>query len=83
MQYGVLLSKRCKNKSAAPVLAGRRVHWTRLGRRLPGATTAPEREDHVKAQASLGCNRNVMRPLVHFVRFVLRPHYVSDSPVRI
>jgi hypothetical protein len=26
---------------------------------------APQGEDHVKAQASLGCNRNVMPPLVH------------------
>jgi hypothetical protein len=46
-------------------LAGRRERCTRLGRRSPGATTAPEGEDHVIAQARLGCNRNVMRPLVH------------------
>ena len=29
-----------------------------------GAATAPEGEDHVKAQASLGCNRNIIPPLV-------------------
>ena len=33
-------------------------------RRSPGAATAPEGEDHVKVQASLGCNRNVMPLLV-------------------
>jgi hypothetical protein len=60
MPYGVLLLGAKQTVSAAPVLAGRPGHCTRLGRRSPGATTAPEGEDHVKAQASLGCNRNVM-----------------------
>jgi hypothetical protein len=50
--------------SAYPVLAGRRARCTRLGRRSLGATTAPKGEDHVKVQASLGCKRNVLRPLV-------------------
>jgi hypothetical protein len=64
MPYGVLLLGAKQTGSAAPVLAGRHVHCTRLSRRSPGATTAPEGEDHVKAQASLGCNRNVIRTLV-------------------
>ena len=55
--------------SAYPVLAGRHEHCTRRGRRSPGATTAPEGEDHVKVQASLGCKRNIMRPLVQFSHF--------------
>src|SRR5215475_1542926 len=46
--------------SAYPVLAGRHERCTRLGRRLPGATTAPEGEDHVKVQASLGCKQNII-----------------------
>jgi hypothetical protein len=54
-----------KTSSAAPVLAGRRVQCTRLGRRSPGATTAPEREDHVKAQASLGCEIVIRRAQIH------------------
>ena len=49
--------------SAYPVLAGRRARCTRLGRRSPGATTAPEGEDHVKAQARLGCKRNILHAL--------------------
>jgi hypothetical protein len=43
-----------------PVLTGRHERCTRLGGRSPGATTAPEGEDHVKAQASLGCKRNAL-----------------------
>jgi hypothetical protein len=51
--------------STEPVLAGSRAPCTRPDRRSPGAAAAPEGEDHIKVQASLGCNRNVMRPLVH------------------
>src|SRR5262245_16290546 len=51
-------------------LAGRHARCTRLGRRSPGAMTAPEGEDHVKVQASLGCKRNIMPPLVLFDRCV-------------
>jgi hypothetical protein len=71
MPYGVLLLGAKQTGSAAPVLAGRHVHCTRLSRRSPGATTAPEGEDHVKAQASLGCNRNVMPPLVQNANVVI------------
>ena len=54
--------------SAYPVLAGRHERCTRLGRRSPGATTAPEGEAHVKVQASLGCKRNILRPLTLYAR---------------
>ena len=47
--------------STAPVLAGTREPCTRPDRRSPGATTAPEGENHIKVQASLGYKRNVIR----------------------
>ena len=40
-------------------------HRKSLYRKSPGATTAPEGEDHVKVQASLGGKRNLLLPLTH------------------
>lgn len=52
------------NRGASDPEQSASIRRMKQGRRSPGATTAPEGEDHVKVQASLGCKRNIIRPLV-------------------
>jgi hypothetical protein len=61
MPYGVLLYRRCADGLGLPCSSrkARAMHAPRQ-ERSPGATTAPEGEDHVKVQASLGYKRNII-----------------------